>query len=486
MSIITRSKFKGIKLNKINHYIRLINENLNTELEESLYWQNSVSILMNFLNENNFTQYEGLNITDKTISNLISRLIKKKELKSINKNNFLPSKDIMTRNKPVIPTLIDNIEELNNLRNQSYGKLDQNQIRKRNLSNAIDAMAAFREQMAAIRPKKEKKQKYGVTGMDDLLKVVATLKQDVKQIKDAQSVQSANEWIQRHKLDDKYEAIGKDLDNDSIPEVVVQTKDTKKPVIINGYTTVPSLFPYRNAYYTTYPTVDRRKEAHKQGINLRRFINSIYEPQYDQSGRYVTGYSGEGWQDFETSLHNAGIDPQRFIKPKGRSTYQAFVSKCVSPIYQAIKYLNGAKLPFSLTDMASVIWNQFALIPAMVYVYGDNISSVSDEQWKNLRGKKSVKTAIAVIVNDYLVNPVKISELVPTACEMCNKFDMPVEPEHIPLVSKVTIAIIIRGLDALPPNSEEFVAWFDQNVQPQLPALESQSQAIVEEPDDDE
>ena len=185
----------------------------------------------------------------------------------------------------------------NELRNQTYGKLSQNQVRKSNLSNAIDATALFREQIASIRPKKEKKRKFGVTGMDDLLKVVATLKQDVKQIKETQSVQSANEWIQRHKLDDKYEAIGKDLDNDSIPEVVVQTKDTHKPVIINGYTTFPSLFPYRNAYYSTYSTVDKRKEAHKQGKNLRRLFNNIYEPQYDQSGRYVTGYSGEGWQD---------------------------------------------------------------------------------------------------------------------------------------------------------------------------------------------
>ena len=394
----------------------------------------------------------------------------------------------MTRNKPVIPTFIGEIAELNELRNQSFDKLEQNQVRKRDLTNAINAMSLFREQMAAIRPKKEKKQKYGVTGMDDLVKLVATLKQDVKQIKDAQSVQSANEWIQRHKLGDLYEARGKDLDGDGKPEVVVQTKNGQKPVIVNGYTTVPTLFPYRNAYYTTYPTVDQRKEAHKQGMNLRGWINSIYEPQYDETGRAVTNYSGEGWQDFENHLTKAGIDPQRLIKPKGRSTYQAFVSRCVSPIYQAIKYLNGAKLPFSLTEMASVIWNQFALIPAMVYVYGDNISSVSDEQWKNLRGKKSVKTAIAIIVNEYLVNPVKISELVPTACEMCNKSDMPVESEHVPLVSKVTIAIIMHGLGALPPNPSNFNEWFDQNVQPQMTALEAQATtpAIVEEIDDDE
>ena len=85
-------------------------------------------------------------------------------------------------------------------------------------------------------------------------------------------------------------------------------------------------------------------------------------------------------------------------------------------------------MPFSLTDMASVIWNQFALLPAMIYVYGEAITSVSESQWKNLRGKKVVKSAIEIIVNDYLNDPIKISSFVPTACEMCNKMDMPVEP----------------------------------------------------------
>lgn len=389
--------------------------------------------------------------------------------------------------KSVIPAIIEDVESLNELRQSTYDKLAEEDFKKKDLSKAINDMSFFREHMASIRPTKVKKQKYGNKGMEDLVKIVATLKQDVKQIKDAQSVQSANEWIHRHKLDGLYEATGRDLDNDSIPEVVVQTKSGKKPVIVNGYTTVPSLFPYRNAYYSAYPTVDQRKEAHKQGLNLRGWINSIYSPEYDETGRRVNAFTGEQYKDFERKLKNAGIKESKLIKPKGRSTYQSFVSRCIAPIYQAIKYINGAKLPFSLTDMASVIWNNFALIPAMEYVYGEGITSVSDEQWKNLRNKKDVKLALEYIVHDYLVNPVKIADFVPTACEMCNKSDMPVEPEHIPLVAKATIAIIIIGLNDLPDDPSTFEQWFDESVQPRLSAQSVQNTPTpaIEEIDED-
>ena len=394
----------------------------------------------------------------------------------------------MTRTRSVIPDLIEDVEGLNQLRDQTYANLEQNEFKKKDLSKAISDMAFFRDHMAGIRPKKEKKQKYGTVGMDDLVKIVTTLKQDVKQIKDAQSVQSANEWLSRHKLDDIYEATGRDLNNDNIPEVVVQTKNGHKPVIVNGYTTVPSLFPYRNAYYTTYPTYNQRKEAHKQGMNLRTYIDNIYDPRYDDSGRKITSYAGNDWRTWENNLKRAGIKESQLIKPKGRSTYQAFVARCIAPIYQAIKYLNGTKPPFPLTAMASVIWNNFILIPAMFYVYGDGIRSVSDEQWKNLRGKKDVKLAIEFSVRDYLTNPVKIADFVPTVCEMCNKADMPVVEDHIPLVAKVTVAIILVGIDALPPDPSIFETWFDQNVQPQLQAanaIESQATpAIVQDIDE--
>ena len=52
MSILTRNDFKGVKLNKLNKYIKLINKKLNVTIYESPSWQAAVSNLKNFLNEN--------------------------------------------------------------------------------------------------------------------------------------------------------------------------------------------------------------------------------------------------------------------------------------------------------------------------------------------------------------------------------------------------------------------------------------------------
>ena len=54
MSILTRNNFKGVKLDKLNKYIKLINEKLNVTIHETPSWQGSVSNLKNFLNENHF------------------------------------------------------------------------------------------------------------------------------------------------------------------------------------------------------------------------------------------------------------------------------------------------------------------------------------------------------------------------------------------------------------------------------------------------
>ena len=125
MSILTKNNFKGVKLDKLNQYIRLINESLNVKIFESPSWQGSVSNLKNFLNENNFIQHEGLRINDKSISNFISRLTRKITLKTFNENNFLTSNKTMSRKRPVIPELITNVEELNKMREKSYSGLGE-------------------------------------------------------------------------------------------------------------------------------------------------------------------------------------------------------------------------------------------------------------------------------------------------------------------------------------------------------------------------
>ncbi len=477
MTKLLQKHFIGISMKDINNYIETINEYLNERIRKGVNWASAVKNLSTYLNEHDFVQHEGIAINDETIDKFISRLMEKMTPEYFNKMNFLSFNKEMTNKRPVIPNFINSIEALNDMRNRSYASLDEQGFKKKDLGKAINDMAFYREQMAAINPpKKQKQNKYGNVGMDDLVKIVSKLKQDVKQIRDTQSVVSANEWINRHKYNDLYEAVGKDLDGDGTPEVVVQTIKDKKPVIVNGFTTVPSMFPYRNSYYSAYPSVDARKEAHKAGINLRKYVNNIYNPEYDETGRKVVNYTGEGWNIFENAIKAAGIDEKHLIKPTKRSSYQAFVSRCISPIYHAVRYINNAKLPFTLTAMASVIWNQFALLPAMHYVYGGSVQNVSDDQWKNLRNKKPVKQAIDQIVHDYLVNPVKIADFVPTVCEMCNQSGLPVQPEHIPLVTKATFIIIEQGIDVLPPDPSQFAEWFNQTYPNHTPAIQNEQQ----------
>ena len=51
-----------------------------------------------------------------------------------------------------------------------------------------------------------------------------------------------------------------------------------------------------------------------------------------------------------------------------------------------------------------MIWNQTILIPAMIYVYGEGVMNVSDEEWVKLRSRTDVKTAIKYRVVEYLNN----------------------------------------------------------------------------------
>ena len=116
MSILARTNFKGVKLDKLNQYIRLINESLNEQINISTSWQGSVSNLKNFLNDNNFALYEGSRINDKSISNFVSRLNNFQ-----NKNYNLNFLAINKMNKSKIPQLINNVSQLNQMRDSSNG-----------------------------------------------------------------------------------------------------------------------------------------------------------------------------------------------------------------------------------------------------------------------------------------------------------------------------------------------------------------------------
>jgi hypothetical protein len=71
--------------------------------------------------------------------------------------------------------------------------------------------------------------------MNDLVKVVADMHQDIKQIRQAQSLQGAQGWIAKQPASQQqfYKAESKDLDEDTVPEVVIRAKYTQKVAIWN-------------------------------------------------------------------------------------------------------------------------------------------------------------------------------------------------------------------------------------------------------------
>lgn len=386
--------------------------------------------------------------------------------------------------KRAIPTMYTDIDELNEKRGLSLQHLSANNHPRKNLDESLNNMHEFQRVMSQLNiPKQPKKVKVGQKGMNDLIKVVAGLKQDIKRINDAQSVKSAQDWIKRNKYTGVLEATHKDVDGDELPEVVVQTIDGT-PVIVNGYTTAPSLFPYRRMYYTDYPTPKARSKARANGIRgPRDIINNKYNVQYDQYGREIVGWNKELAKGIEKHVTDSGYT--RLIKPHNRTTYQAFVARVITPIYKAMQYcLDRKRLGFSLTTIASAIWNNFALIPAMQHVYGEEVTDpnkITDKEWKILRSKKVVKRAIEAIVLPFLTNAQNTIEfIVPICVNMLHTEYEYIDKEHVPAFQAVAAAFLY-GLESHLPEPasppDEFVRWGKE----QLPVLISASAQRVQD-----
>ena len=331
---------------------------------------------------------------------------------------------------------IATIEKLNSLSPQEYNAL-------------IEQIHQKRDKRVAVPNTKTKKVKFGNVGMDDLIKVVAQLKQDVKQIRDAQSVPSAQAWIERNNYGNVLEAVEEDLDGDNYPEIVVKSKLTNKPVIVNGYTTTPSLFPYRNLYYHKYPTAAARK-----GKSLRNYLqNEWFNPTYTDDGK-VDEWSKEA-QDFNTHLTEKGFT--KLLKPNNRTYYQLFTQKCITPFYTALKYLNH-KVPFKLTKLASYIWNQIVINPAFTHIYGEEaVQNLSPEDAKNLRNQPEIKEAINDIVKQYLTNPYSMfTDILPIIVDIWRKEGFTMTAEQVGDFVLVSRAIM-SGADA--PLRENYTTW---------------------------
>lgn len=363
--------------------------------------------------------------------------------------------------RKIKPDFIDD-QTLDAYRDQFFNRLTNKNFAKRNLAadrSKIQQLSDYYKQNPLPFAKKQPKQKIGKKGMDELTKIVLEMKQDIKQIRDAQSFEGAQEWVAKHGPD-LYTVSNDDVDNDGIPDVIVKNKDGNN-VIVNGYTTGKSTWPYRYAYYTEYPNEKARKEARELGTTFRSFITDMYNPQYDEWGLKLQSenpFANQNGEAFEAKIKNAGY--KKIIRPHNRTQYQAFVANIVKPIYDVVKYinemLNVKTEPTLLSKVASDVWNQTILIPAMIYVYGTELENVTDSEWKKLRNRKEVKAAILDYVKYYITYKRAQVDLVPLFIVACNANGNIIDEQVEPWVSKILMA---RLLDEKPPNIDDAEAW---------------------------
>jgi hypothetical protein len=239
------------------------------------------------------------------------------------------------------------------------------------------------------------------TYMDDLYKVVQDGKRDIKLIKDAQSKQGANEFILKHGLQDQLYVDDRDIDGDTIPDIIVRSRADNSPYIVKGYTTEQSSYPHRYKYFTEYPTAEERK-----GNPMRDYLEDYA----------VQGYSFDGQArqfDPEFASLNQKILSRGYksLAPKPKlSPVQAFKRFIMKPVMTVIKkfYKFEAKDPLQIpADVAvkveAILRNNLITAPVMVRVYGADVLQVQDpKDWHKLSQRKEVKQGVSGMMGEFI------------------------------------------------------------------------------------
>ena len=292
--------------------------------------------------------------------------------------------------------------------------LEETGVDHRDLNDSIDAINYFRQHPIPRRVK-PKKQPYGAE-MDRIAPAVLSGKQDIRRINNAQSLVGAQRWVDKHGFSDIYHVTGDDEDGDGIADVIVRERETNRPIIVNGYTTVDSTYPYRYKYYSAYPTEDERKEY---GKGFKGFVNDMYNPEYDERGVRLLRNRNEQGAQFAAAVEHAGYT--KVLQPHNKTVFQVFTSKIINPIYKGFKSVNNGTYPGNkkLAKVASNVWEKAFVATAMVRVYGEEVLSVDEGMWKKLKSKREVRAATDAFASPYLTGNVweKIISFIPVYIE---------------------------------------------------------------------
>jgi hypothetical protein len=237
--------------------------------------------------------------------------------------------------------------------------------------------------------------------MGDLYNAVATGQQDIRLIKDAQSRAGAENYIVKHGLQDHLYVDDRDIDGDAVPDIIVRTRAGDQPYIVKGYTTEKSSYPFRNLYYTQYPTAEDRR-----GHSFRDFVDE----------RYVAGYRPDGQ---ERAYNPIGLQFDEVVtargykssKPKPTLTYaQAFKRFIMKPVMKNLKKAYKEALgtpivisPEQATRAEASVRTNLILVPAMKNVYGDQVMQVQDPtEWQKLSQRKQVREVCQALTGELI------------------------------------------------------------------------------------
>jgi hypothetical protein len=209
-------------------------------------------------------------------------------------------------------------------------------------------------------------------------------------------------------LGDRLEAVSQDVDGDGFDDILVRQKGTQgveAPYIINGYTTADSAYPYRNQYYTKYPT-----RADRKNKSYGNFINDVYG----------------GWTE-DYGLKR-GIDPNAIaqvqrLKSKGYKQLnvrtdipvaQVFKTFIFKPVMNALKaYMKNAGIEFvgDKLNIARVIRSaevklRYNLVTglALEHIFGNEVFNFTEAEIKKLQSQKIVKQASQDIMRNLSQN----------------------------------------------------------------------------------
>jgi hypothetical protein len=283
-----------------------------------------------------------------------------------------------------------------------YQQIPRRELPRRDL--AADRAEILARPARPPRPQKEK------IGMDELARLVVNMHQDIKKIRNVNSLQGAQRWVNAHGGEAFYTAADDDINGDNIPDVVI--KDALgRPVIVDGYTTDKSAWPWRNEYESNVAPEDYQdasgRTRQKRLVNMRDYAKGTYGGQLNEEGtKFLDNTFNPEAVTRADRYKTAGYTVK---KPRGQNLYTQFTKAYITPGIQCLINSVKADAPgFSVpvnvrAKIASGIYSNFILYPILRDVYGEDVVvGATADQLKQLGQRPEVKGLVRERTLEYL------------------------------------------------------------------------------------